>query len=150
MLDDYQEDLMWSTEHSQETDVTPAAIWAALRGLHVGEINTPDTDRFEIYGPFAVGSEISVTPVGQDTFRSTIVELEAERRYADETSFGGTTLRFAHTLVPLADGGTRVTHELRITGPEADQVGPELGPQISEDFPSAMSALIAVARTPVA
>jgi hypothetical protein len=24
---------MWSTEHSQETDVTPTAIWAALRSL---------------------------------------------------------------------------------------------------------------------
>ena len=118
---------MWTTQHSQETDVTPPAIWAALRALHVGEINGPDTDRFEIHGPFAVGSQISVTPVGQDTFRSTIVELEDERRYADETSFDGTTLRFAHTLDPLDDGGTRVTHELVISGPDAGQVGPSWG-----------------------
>lgn len=138
---------MWSTEYTQDTDVTPAQIWTALRALHVGEVNGPDTDQFEIHGPFAVGTEISVTPAGQDTFRSTIVELEDERRYADETTFGDTRLRFAHTLVPLDGEGTRVTHRLEISGPDADQVGPELGPQISEDFPAAMSALIAAART---
>jgi hypothetical protein len=137
---------MWTTDYSQETDVPPTAIWAALRSLHVGETNSADTDRFEIHGPFAVGTEISVTPVGQDTFRSTITELAENQRYADETTFGGVTLRFAHTLAPLDGGGTRVTHELQISGPDADQVGPELGPQISEDFPAAMSALIEAAR----
>lgn len=137
---------MWTTSHSQDTDVPPTAVWAALRALHVGELNSPDTDRFEIHGPFAVGTQLSVTPVGQDTFRSTIVELEDDRRYADETSFGGTTLRFAHALHPRDDGGTHVTHELMISGPEADRVGPELGPQISADFPEAMTALIAFAR----
>ncbi len=86
-----------------------------------------------------------MTPEGQDTFRSTITELEEGRRYADQTSFGDVTLRFAHTLVPV-DGGTRITHELQISGPGADTVGPELGPQISEDFPSAMQALVAAAR----
>jgi hypothetical protein len=137
---------MWTTEHTEQTDVAPTAIWAALRDLHEGVVEAPGGDRFEIHGPFAVGTEISVTPAGQDTFRSTIVELEEERRYADETAFGDVTLRFAHTLAPVDGGGTRITHELRISGPGAATVGPELGPQISEDFPAAMQALIATAR----
>jgi hypothetical protein len=137
---------MWSTEHTEQTDVAPAAIWAALRALHEGELKAPGGDRFEIHGPFAVGTELSVTPAGQDTFRSTIVELEPERRYADETAFGDVTLRFAHTVVPLGSG-TRITHELQISGPGADSVGPELGPQISDDFPAAMAGLISAARS---
>lgn len=86
-----------------------------------------------------------MTPQGQDTLRSRIVELVENEAYADETSFGELTLRFRHALARLDDGGTRVTHALVIDGPDADQVGPELGPQISADFPAAMSDLIAAA-----
>ncbi len=55
------------------------------------------------------------------------------------------TLLFGHTLEALASG-TRVTHRLEIHGPDADQVGPELRPQISGDFPVAMDELLAAAR----
>lgn len=140
------ENAMWSHEHSQETDVAPERIWGALRDLHTGSLVTPGGDVFEIHGPFAVGTEVSVTPAGQDTFRSTIVELEDGRRYADQTAFGDVTLLFAHTLTPTADGGTRITHRLEIDGAGAERVGPELGPQITEDFPEAMDALVAAAR----
>ena len=138
---------MWTNEYTEETDQPAAAVWAALRALHEGRANAEGADRFDIHGPFAVGTELSVTPAGQDTFRSTIVELEPERRYADQTSYGDVTLRFAHTLRPLATGGTAVTHELQISGPGAAEAGPELGPQISADFPVAMAALLQSART---
>jgi hypothetical protein len=36
---------------------------------------------------------------------------------------------------------------LEVTGPAADQVGPELGPAITEDFPQAMEALLARAAS---
>ena len=83
-----------------------------------------------------------MTPVGQDTFESTILELVEAERYADVTAFGSTSLTFRHILVPT-ESGTTVMHELIIEGPDADEVGPELGPQISEDFPAAMAELFA-------
>ena len=137
---------MWTTEYSTEADVEPQAVWAALRDLHSGVKLSDRSDSFELHGPFAVGTEVSVTPDGQDTFRSTIVELVEPEVYADETAFGDVTLTFRHTLVPIATG-TRVTHQLTIDGPGADNVGPELGPQISADFPAAMDELIAAARS---
>jgi hypothetical protein len=139
---------MWSTEYSTETDVAPGAIWAALRDLHSGTRLSDRSDAFELHGPFAVGTEISVTPQGQDTFRSTIVELAEPSVYADRTSFGDLTLLFRHTLTarPGGGGGTTITHRLEIDGPAAAQQAPELGPQISEDFPVAMADLIAAAR----
>jgi hypothetical protein len=131
---------MWTTAHSAETDLPAAAVWAALRDVHTGAIAAAGGDVFEIHGPFAVGTELSVTPAGQDTFRSRIVELVENERYADETQFGDLTLTFRHTLEPLP-AGARVIHELVIDGPSADAVGPELGPQISADFPAAMQGL---------
>jgi hypothetical protein len=86
-------------------------------------------------------------PKGQDPITSVIIQAAENRVYADQTDMGDVTLRFSHTLQPLEAGGTRVTHRLEITGPAADQVGPELGPAITEDFPEAMDALLARAQS---
>jgi hypothetical protein len=135
---------MWTTEHTAETNLPSRAVWIALRDLHTGETKSEGGDIFEIHGPYQVGTELSVTPQGQETFRSRIVELVEDERYADETSFGDVTLTFRHILTPV-DRGTRVTHELVIDGPGADATGPELGSQISADFPAAMRSLFAAA-----
>lgn len=137
---------MWTTEHSATTDVEPVAVWAALRDLHSGIPLGPHSDRFELHGPFAVGTQVSVTPQGQDTMCSTIVELDEGRSYADRTAFGDLTLLFRHTLTSLHGGGTHVTHRLEITGLGADEAGRELGPQISSDFPATMDELLSAAR----
>ena len=137
---------MWSTQYSAQTDTAPEAVWTALRDLHSGVRLSDRSDAFELHGPFQAGTEISVTPQGQDTFRSVIIELDEPRVYADRTDFGGLTLTFRHVLAPLPGGGTEVTHTLQIDGPSADQAGPELGPQISADFPGAMEDLFAAAR----
>ncbi|MBN9748393.1 MULTISPECIES: SRPBCC family protein [unclassified Amycolatopsis] len=133
---------MWTTDYSAETSASPEAVWAALRALHSGTSLSERSDRFELHGPFEKGTELSVTPQGQDTFRSRITELTENEVYEDETRFGDVVLRFRHTLAPLSGGGTRVTHRLEIEG----SAGPELGPQISEDFPVAMSDLLGYAE----
>jgi hypothetical protein len=131
---------MWANEYTAVTGLPPHAVWAALRGLHEGTLTYPGADRFELHGPFAVGTRLSVTPAGQETFESRIVDLTEPVTYADETSFGDVTLLFRHTLEAVA-GGTSVTHRLEITGPAADELGPELGPQISGDFDESMARL---------
>jgi hypothetical protein len=136
---------MWTTEHSAITAAPSTAVWAALRDLHSGTPLGEHSDRFELHGPFAVGTEVSVTPQGQNTMRSVIVELDEGRSYADSTRFGDLTLLFRHTLDPLSTG-TRVTHRLEVSGPHADEVGPQLGPQISGDFPVTMEELFTAAR----
>jgi hypothetical protein len=138
---------MWSTEYTACTDAQPSALWAALRDLHSGIPLGPNSDHFELHGPFAAGTEISVTPQGQATMLSKIIEVDEGRSYADVTEFGDLRLLFRHTLVPTPVGGTQVTHRLEIDGPGADAVGPELGPQISSDFPITMSELFAAALT---
>ncbi|GAB3795558.1 SRPBCC family protein [Humibacter antri] len=132
---------MWSTEYTAHTPLSATEVWAALRALHEGRLSYEGCDEFMLHGPFAVGTRVSVTPEGQETFDSTIVDLVHGSTYADETVFDDLVLRFRHTLV--ADGGgTNVTHRLEIDGPSADEVGPELGPQISGDFPESMQRLL--------
>jgi hypothetical protein len=137
---------MWSHEHVTETDLTPAEIWAVRSDVDSWATWDTSMDEIALLGPFAVGSQVSMTPQGQDPIRSTIVAVEPQALYADEAEFGGVTLRFSHALTELDGGGTRIVHRLTISGAAADEVGPELGPQITEDFPEAMAALIAAAR----
>lgn len=137
---------MWTTSHEATTTATPAAVWAALAALHSGTPLGPGSDAFELHGPLAVGTTLTVTPQSQEPMRSLIVECEPGRVYADQTVFGDLTLTFRHRLSPQVDGGTQITHTLEIAGTDADRVGPELGPQISGDFPVAMAELVAAAE----
>jgi len=136
---------MWTHECTAISALPAHAIWNALKGVHEGSITYEGADTFVLHGPFAQGTRLSVTPVGQDTFESTIVDLVENVTYADEASFGGATLLFRHTLVAV-DGGTHVTHRLDISGPTAAEVGPELGPQISSDFDVTMARLLEKAQ----
>ena len=133
---------MWTTYYEDETSAPPAAVWSAIVDLHSGTPVGPESDQFELHGPFAVGTVVSVTPKGQDTMQSVITEIETDRVYADRTELGDVSLTFRHTLTPTADGGTRVRHTLEVGGVAGDIVGPELGPQISADFPTAMAELL--------
>ncbi|WP_405145647.1 hypothetical protein OG308_19020 [Nocardia salmonicida] len=135
---------MWKTEYSATTDLPVRAVWEALRDIHTGAVPNGGGDQFEIHGPYEVGTELSVTPQGQETFRSTIIELDEDKVYADRTEYNGLHLTFRHRFQP-SDGKLTVSHELIIEGAAADEVGPELGPQISEDFPQAMQSLFKIA-----
>lgn len=139
---------MWTTNYEQTTAAAPAAVWGALEKLHSGTPLGPNSDTFELHGPFAVGTTLTITPQGQEPMRSTIVALVPNATYADRTVFGDLELTFRHDLAPTADGGTTVTHTLVIDGPGSDDAGPKLGPQISGDFPVAMVELLAAAEEP--
>jgi uncharacterized protein YndB with AHSA1/START domain len=136
---------MWVHEHAAETAVPREKVWAALADIDSWTAWDTSMAEIKLDGPFAVGSTVSMTPIGQDPIRSTIVEIQDGTTYTDETEFGGVVLRFSHTLTELPDGITRITHRLEISGDEADTVGPEVGPMITADFPDAMDALIAYA-----
>jgi hypothetical protein len=138
---------MWVHEHTGETTANPAAVWRVLGNLDEWGSWDTSLEWVRLQGPFQVGSAVVMKPTGQDPITSVIVELTENQVYADETSLGEVTLRFSHTLEQLPSGGTRVVHRLRITGPAADSVGPELGPAITEDFPEAMDALLARAES---
>lgn len=137
---------MWAHEYVGETAASPEAVWRVLSDLDSWASWDTSMEWVRLQGPFAVGSRVMMKPKGQDPITSTIVEVVENRSYADQTDFGDVTLRFSHALGPGAGGGTRVTHRLEITGPAVEQVGPGLGPAITEDFPEAMAALLARAE----
>jgi hypothetical protein len=134
---------MWIHEHAVETAVRRELVWQALADIDNWTAWDTSMQEIKLTGPFEVGGTVAMTPIGQDPITSTIVAIEEGSLYTDETSFGGVTLRFSHTLEDVADG-TRIVHRLEITD---DELGSEIGPQITEDFPEAMAGLIKYAET---
>lgn len=134
---------MWTHEYEQKAPVSTEALWRVLSSIEDWPSWDTSMESVRLRGPFQVGSQVLMTPNGQDTITSVITDIVEQERYADETHMGEVTLRFSHTLTPLSTGGTRIVHRLEISGPAADEVGPQLGPAITEDFPEAMAALIA-------
>jgi hypothetical protein len=133
---------MWSTEHSIETETSPDAIWRLWSDVASWPDWNDDIERIEISGPFAVGSIISMTPLGQDTVDLRIAEVSEPDLFVDEADFGDAVIRTVHRIDPVGDGRSRITYRMEITGPAADRIGPQLGPEISADFPQTLAGLV--------
>jgi hypothetical protein len=137
-----EQHLMWSNEQSIETSASPEAIWRLWSDVAGWPEWNADIEHIEISGPFAAGSTISMTPVGEDPIELRIAEAIEPRLFVDEAKLEGIVVRTIHRVEDLEGDRSRVVYRMEISGPAADSVGAELGPQISADFPETLSALV--------
>jgi len=133
---------MWTTEHSIETTASPDSIWRLWSDVTTWAEWNPDIERIEITGPFAPGSTIVMTPVGQETVELRLAEVSGPDLFVDEADLGEVVVRTTHRVERLGAERNRVTYRMEISGLAADTIGPELGPKISDDFPETLAALV--------
>jgi Polyketide cyclase / dehydrase and lipid transport len=133
---------MWITERSIETTASPEAIWRLWSEVATWPDWNGDIARIGISGPFAVGSTISMTPIGEETVELRIAEVSEPELFVDEADLGNAVVRTVHRIDPLGDGRRRVSYRMEITGPAAEEIGPHVGPQISSDLNEMLSALV--------
>lgn len=132
---------MWTSEQSIETTASPEAIWRLWSDVAGWPEWNADIEHIEISGPFAAGSTISMTPVGQDPVELRIAEAVKPDLFVDEALVANVVVRTVHRVERLDGDRNRIVYRMEINGPAADDVGPELGPQISADFPATLAAL---------
>jgi uncharacterized protein YndB with AHSA1/START domain len=137
---------MWAVEHSVETSATPEQIWRLWADVAGWPEWNGDIERIDLDGPFAAGSRITMTPIGEDPIGLEIAEVAEPELFVDEADLGDIVVPTIHRAERL-DTGTRITYRMEISGPAADTLGPELGPQISGDFPQVLAALVERARS---
>jgi hypothetical protein len=138
--------MMWEYEYAAETTASAEAIWRLWADVETWGDWNPDIEAIELQGPFAEGSVIAMTPGGQDTVRLRIAAVRENELFVDEAEIGGATIRTTHRLAQLGDGRVRVAYRTEITGPGAHELGPELGPAITSDFPDTIASLVARAE----
>jgi hypothetical protein len=136
---------MWTYEHSIETDASPASIWPLYRDVPTWPRWDQGLEWVTLSGPFAAGSTGNLKVPGQDPLPFTLLQVRLLEGFSDETYIPGLAIRFDHCLEPTATGKTRITHRVIITGAAAEELGPQLGPQITADVPEAMESLARLA-----
>lgn len=132
---------MWNAEHSVDTNASPEAIWRLWADVPGWPEWNADLARAELEGEFHAGSTIRMTSVDGDAVELRIAEAVEPERFVDEAELGGITVRTTHRLEPADPDRVRIVYRMEITGPEADTVGPELGPEVSGDLPDVLKAL---------
>ena len=132
---------MWTTEHARETAAAAEAVWRIWTDVPAWPEWNADLERAELSGPFAAGSTITMIPHDQDQIELRIAEAVEPERFVDEAEFGGVIVRTTHRIEQWRDRN-RVVYAMEITGPEADTLGPQVGPEISADFPKVLAALV--------
>ncbi|MGO4245685.1 polyketide cyclase [Paenarthrobacter sp. RAF54_2] len=137
---------MWDYEHSIEPTAAPEALWRLWSDVENWGSWNAEIERIEIDGPFAEGSQILMTPPGDEPIQLRIAEVVDGELFVDEARFDELLIRTAHRLDRLDGGRVRVLYRMEITGAGADQVGPEIGPAITADWPDTMASLVELAQ----
>jgi hypothetical protein len=133
---------MWTTEHSVETTAAPEAIWRAWSDLERWPEWNADLERAELSGPFAPGSTITMYQLGGEQIELRIAGAREPEMFVDEAALGDVVVRTTHRVESAGAGRARVLYRMDITGPQADTLGPQIGPEISADFPQVLAALV--------
>ena len=139
---------MWTYDYSAETVAEPEAIFDLFRDIATWPRWNPGVESMELDGAFAAGTTGTMKTQGKDPLRTRLLSVEEGRGFEDETEIpgAGVVVRVRHALTTLSDGRTRITYSVTIDGPAADAVGPEIGPEITADFPAVVAALISEAE----
>jgi hypothetical protein len=126
---------------------SPEAIWRLWSNVPGWPRWIADIDQIQISGPFAPGSTILMAPPGHESIELRIADAVEPELFVDEADLGDIVVRTTHRVERIDDRRSCVTYRMEITGPAADTVGPELGAQISADFPETLAALVKLAES---
>ena len=138
--------VMWAVEHSVETSAKAEDVWRLWADVERWPDWNSGIERIELRGPFAVGSTILMTPPGDEPVELRISEATEPELFVDEADGGDFVVRTTHRVEGVDDERSRITYRMEISGPAAETVGPEIGPEISSDFPEMLAALAARAE----
>jgi hypothetical protein len=137
---------MWSTEHSIETTAAPETIWKLWSDVDEWPRWNADLERAELNGPFAEGSAITMFPREDDPIELTIAEADEPRVFVDQAELGPVVVRTAHRVERIDDDRSRIVYRMEISGSAAETLGPQIGPEITADFPDVLAKLAVVAE----
>jgi len=137
---------MWASEHSVETTAGPEQIWRLWADVAGWPEWNHDIEQIELVGAFAAGSTIRMTPIGDEPIELRITSAVEPELFIDEADMGEIVVRTIHCVERIDHDRALVRYRMEITGPDADSLGPQIGPEISADFPEVLAGLRARAE----
>ena len=137
---------MWEYEHRAVTTASRERIWGLWADVPGWMAWNADLSAVELRGEFGTGATIAMTTGTGDVIEVTVAEAVPNERFVDVAELHGLTFRTVHSMATAADGRTEITYRMEITGDAADQVGPQVGPDIVADWPETVARLVKLAE----
>ena len=108
-----------------DSAVAPEALWAVLSDVEGRPRWHPGLAWARLDGPLVPGATGYWKPHRARPVRVTVTEVEPRRRLVFEGVHGPPVARghYEHEIEPLAGGGSRLTHRMRLSGPLARPLG---------------------------
>jgi hypothetical protein len=138
---------MWAAEHSIDIDAEPKVINASFADTARWPEWNAGTEWVELDGPFAAGTTARMKIPDEEPLAFRLIRVGPDG-FEDETPIpgAGIVVRVRHQIESLPDGRSRVVYRATVDGPNAEKLGPEIGPQVTADFPDVLAALKARAE----
>lgn len=132
---------MWTREFTADSPAGTDALFDVLADTARWPEWNAGVRRIDIDGPFAAGTSATMVLPDGSELPFTLAWVDPARGFEDVTEVpdAGVVVRVAHLLEARPDGGTRITYRCTVEGP--DEVGAEVGPAVSADFPDVIAAL---------
>lgn len=136
----------WDYAPSVDTPASPAAVWRCYEDLDTWPSWKHGVVSVTLDGPFEAGASGTLTATGAAPMAFRIVSATPGAAYGSETDVvPDGTLRMEHTLEPLPDGGTRITHRATVPRAILDVLGLEFSPALYAGMHASLQALAKVA-----
>lgn len=137
----------WDYAPSVDTTAPPAAVWRRYSDVAGWPSWKHGIERVELDGPFQTGTTGRLVAEGQPPMAYRIVSAAPNRGYVSETELAeGIFLRIEHSLAALPDGGTRITHRVKVPRAALDVYGHDFSPRLNEGIRLTLAALSAAAQ----
>ena len=133
---------MWAHEESIETTATPTQIWRLFSDVASWKKWNSGVKHIEIHGPFADGTTFSMQIPGGHILTSTLLDVKENESFSDKTVIKDTHVVVEHNIICRPSGQNLIRYRTVIDGPDAE----ELGPMVTGDFKSVLTALKTLAE----
>lgn len=128
------------TEHSITVQAAAARIFQLYQDVAGWHTWDPDTRQASIAGPFAVGTQGSLTPTQGNTVPMLITRVEPDACFTVESRIPLFRMVFEHELQPQG-AAVRVTHRVSFSGLLSVVLGPLLIRRLNRGLPVTLGNL---------
>ena len=137
---------MWTFQASAISKANPETIWPLYSNVNAWTRWDDAIITSHVEGKFEVGSKGSMTVEGNPhPLVFVLLEVETNKLFRDVAEIPGASIEFLHTL-EVTHEGTKITHQVTISGPAWEQVAATVGKKLTHGLPHTVASLAKLAE----
>jgi hypothetical protein len=133
-------DVAWEIAHSVDANASPAFAWTYM--TNVANWDDPPA-KFELDGPFTVGSRGTTRIPGQEPRHWHVREVSPMKSYTLEMALDRAAMSFEWRFEELADGETRLTQHIVLKGENAAAYVAQVQMAFTSSLAAGMNKIVA-------